>query len=155
MVVNSIIAIGTDHAGYNHKEKVVSFLQEIGYKVIDCGCFSDQQCDYPDYGSSVAKLVSQNKCFRGILICNSGIGMSIIANKFYGIRAAICYNIETAKLASSHNNANILCLPAGFVSAEEMCTLIKVWLETPFAGDRHLRRLNKIVRIEKKYIRKI
>ena len=151
-----IIAFGCDHAGYSYKERIFEFLHSLGHKVIDCGCFSDISCDYPDFAKPVAVYVSRKICEYGILVCGSGIGMSIAANKFSGIRAALCFTQEIAALSKDHNNANILCLPARFCSVEEAVNWIKIWLETKFADNpRHRRRINKIGKIEKKYSRKV
>jgi len=143
------IAIGSDHGGYLKKKELVSYLAG-GYKVVDVGCHSEDSCDYPDYAGKVAALVSANKVDKGILLCGTGIGMSITANKFAKVRAAVCWNVKTAGLASEHNNANVLCLSGRFIPLNTLKKMVKKWIATPFAGGRHLRRINKIRNIEKK-----
>lgn len=144
------IAFGCDHAGVKFKTKIFEFLKTLSHEIIDCGCFNEQSCDYIDFGYTVAKYVSKGTCEKGILICGTGIGMSITANKVPGIRAAVCFSEEIAKLVSEHNNANILCLSGRFFNIETLLRWIKIWLETPFSNEeRHLRRINKIKEIEK------
>lgn len=151
-----IIAFGCDHAAFTYKDRILEFLHSLGHNVIDCGCFSDESCDYPDFAKPVAKYVSRKTSDYGILVCSSGIGMSIVANKFPGIRAALCYSEDTARLSKEHNNANVLCLPAKFFSVDVLISWIKIWLETGFSGnERHQRRINKITRIEKTYCRRL
>ena len=147
------IAIGSDHAGFEYKKAVKEYLKKSGHKVTDFGTFSQESCDYPDFGLAVAEAVAQGKFDRGILVCNSGIGMSIIANKVPGIRAALCWNTTTAKSASDHNMTNILCLAQGMTRLSEVKKMLGLWLDTPFAGGRHLRRVNKIREFEKKYLK--
>ena len=143
------IAFGCDHAGIKIKEQILKFVESLGYQVIDCGTFSEQSCDYPDFAFKVAQSVTQKTADKGILICGTGIGMSIAANKVKGIRAAVCWNKETAALIAQHNNANIICAGARFASADEICSWIKIFLETKFE-ERHLKRINKITEIEQK-----
>lgn len=144
------IAVGSDHAGFEFKEAIKEYLKKLEHKVTDFGTFSKESCDYPDFGFEVAEAVSGGKFERGILICNTGIGMSIIANKVPGIRAALCWNKKTARLAIKHNKANILCLSQGMTKMEEIKKMIDLWLKTPFAGGRHLRRINKIRKFEQR-----
>jgi len=143
------IAFGCDHAGFEIKEKITGFVESLGHEIIDYGTNSNKSCDYPDFAFEVAKAVAQQKADKGILICGTGIGMSIAANKVKGIRAAVCWNKETAALIAQHNNANIICLGARFLSVEEICEMIKTYLETKFE-ERHLKRINKIKEIEQK-----
>ena len=150
-----LIALGCDHAGFVLKREIIEFLNSLGHKVIDCGCFSSQSCDYPDYAVPVANYVSKGKADRGVLICGTGMGMGIIANKIRGIRAAVCYSDETAKLASEHNKANVLCLGVRTSNADDMKRRIKIWLETQFAGDRDQKRLDKIRYFENKHCRRL
>lgn len=150
-----IIAISSDHAGPAVKKDIIEFLGSLGHKVIDCGCFSSESCDYPDYAIPVAKYVSNGKADRGILICGTGMGMGIIANKVRNVRAAVCYSEDTARLAYEHNKANILCLGARTSTIENMKRWIKIWLEIQFAGERHQQRVDKIQRFEDKYCKKI
>jgi len=141
------IAFGCDHAGIKIKEQIIKFVENLGHQVIDCGTFSEQSCDYPDFAFKVAQSVAQKTADKGILICGTGIGMSIAANKVKGIRAAVCWNKETAALIAQHNNANIICAGARFASADEICSWIKIFLETKFE-ERHLKRINKITNLE-------
>ena len=148
------IAIGSDHRGFSIKEDLKTVLEKAGHTVEDMGTFSTESADYPEFARKVASSVSQNKCTRGVLICGSGIGMSIAANKFPGVRAALCYNAEAAKMSRLHNNSNILVLgeSAGAQTAREA---LNVWLETPFEGGRHQKRLDIIREIEKENFKKI
>ncbi|MCC7050546.1 MAG: ribose 5-phosphate isomerase B [Bacteroidia bacterium] len=138
------ISIGCDHAGYEYKEKIKDFLQKKGYKIIDKGCFSNQSVDYPDYAHQVAKSVEEKESERGILICGSGNGVNITANKHLAIRSALCWKKEIAELSRLHNDANIIALPARFTSIEECKEMTEVFLTTLFEGGRHLNRVNKI-----------
>ena len=145
------ISFGCDHAGYSFKNKILEFLRSIGHNVIDCGCFSGESCDYADFARPVARYVSRKISDSGILLCGTGIGMSIVANKFHGVRAALCFSDEATRLAREHNDANIICLPARSCSADDMINRIKIWLTTKASEDtRHKRRVKKITYIEKK-----
>jgi ribose 5-phosphate isomerase B len=144
------IAIGSDHAGFKLKESLKIFLGKKGHQVKDFGTFSMDSCDYPEFASKVAHAVAGGKCEKGILICFSGIGQSIVANRFPGVRAALCYNIECARLSREHNDANIIIFGAGFINRKTACKALNVWLATEFQGGRHLRRINKITKIEKR-----
>ena len=143
------IAIGSDHGGFKLKEQITKFLKRKEYKVMDFGTNSEQSCDYPLIAYSVAKSVSRKDSKRGILVCKSGIGNSITANKVKGIRAALCYNIKAAKLSRKHNDANVLVLGALFIDFAKASKMIDIWLNTEFEGGRHLRRVKQIERIEK------
>ena len=145
-----IIPIASDHAGYKLKEQIKSFLAAQGRQALDYGCPDEQSVDYPDYAVPVARDVGSGKYERGILICGTGIGMSIAANKFPGVRAALCHNVFTAQCSREHNDANILVLGARVLSAPEALEMVRVWLETPFAGARHAQRLEKISLLEKR-----
>ncbi len=147
-----IIAIGSDHGGVELKEKIKYFLTRLGHEVKDMGTNNLDSVDYPDIALRVAEEVSQGKAARGVLLCKTGIGMCIAANKVPRIRAALCCQAEQARLASEHNQANVLCL-SGLTSAPDMEEMVKAWLETPFGRDRHLQRINKISEIEKKYMK--
>jgi ribose 5-phosphate isomerase B len=138
------IALGADHKGYQYKEKVKKFFQGKGYEIKDFGTFSEESVDYPDFGFKVAKAVSNGDAERGILFCWSGIGMCISANKIKGVRAALCLNEEMAKLSREHNDSNVLSLSAKFIPEEKLLKIVEVWLNTPFEGGRHQRRLDKI-----------
>ncbi len=141
------IAFGCDHAGFEIKEKLINYIKSIGNEVIDCGTDVSISCDYPDFALKVAQNIVSKKADKGILICGTGIGMSIAANKIKGIRAAVCWSKETATLISQHNNANIMCAGARFASVEDICSWIKIFIETKFE-ERHLKRINKISLIE-------
>lgn len=145
------IALGADHAGFEAKKMVVEVLTEDGHKVLDFGTHSDQSTDYPDFAARVSKAVSGARCDRGILVCGTGIGMAIAANKILGIRAAAPWSVKTAKLASQHNWANVLCLSARVTKSEISKKIIRAWLSTPWdKGGRHERRVKKIQKLETK-----
>jgi ribose 5-phosphate isomerase B len=141
-----VIPIGSDHAGFQLKERLVEELRALGYEPQDLGTHSPESTDYPDYAHSVASKVEQHNAGRGVLLCGSGLGMSYTANRHPGVRAAVAWSTEVAKLAREHNDANILILPARFVSEEEGIEILRTWLTTQFAGGRHSRRLEKIDR---------
>lgn len=138
------IAIGSDHAGFDYKENLKNFLVELGYEVADFGCNSDASCDYPDYAILVAKSVANGEVDFGILICGSGIGMSIVANKVEGVRAANCCSVEMARLARQHNNANLLTFGARLIPFDLAKDITIAFLGEKFEGGRHERRVNKI-----------
>ena len=138
------IIIGSDHAGFDLKEALKTAFRGM----TDIGTDSTDSVDYPDFGARVARAVSSGEFDRGILICGSGVGMSIVANKFPGIRAALCTDTETARLSRMHNDANILVLAGRRTDLKEAVAIVTVWLETPFEGGRHTRRLDKIRNIE-------
>ena len=139
-----VIPIGSDHAGYQLKERLMEELRALGYQPQDVGTHSLESTDYPDYAHKVASEVEHRQVQRGVLLCGSGLGMSYAANRHSGVRAALAWSPEVAKLAREHNDANILILPARFVSEEEGVEILKAWLETQFAGGRHSRRVKKI-----------
>ncbi|MEA3328920.1 MAG: ribose 5-phosphate isomerase B, partial [Candidatus Omnitrophota bacterium] len=143
------IIIGSDHAGYRLKEQIKKSLLKTKHKVIDAGTGDLESCDYPEYGVKAARAVSLKKVDRGILICGTGIGMSMVANKLPGIRAALCHNMKGACLSREHNNANILVLAARFTSKDLAVRITMLWLKTGFHGGRHRRRLKKLTAIEK------
>lgn len=138
------IAIGGDHAGFEYKEKLKAFLIDNDIEVIDVGPFDASSVDYPDFAHPVANMVEDQSVDIGILICGSGNGVAITANKHKGVRAALCWEESLAALARQHNNANILCLPSRFVSYELAESMAKIFIETPFEGGRHENRVNKI-----------
>lgn len=142
------IAIGADHAGYQLKQAIVQFLVTSGYSVEDMGTHSEDSVDYPDYGLRVAQAVATGKADLGILICGTGIGMSIVANKVQGIRAAVATDCYMARMAREHNDANILCLGGRVVGAGSALDIVQVFLATPVAGERHARRIEKIQAME-------
>ncbi len=138
------IAIGSDHAGFNYKEAIKDHLQQTGHTVEDLGTFTEASCDYPDYAHAVAHAVEQGQAEMGVLVCGSANGVAITANKHAGIRAAICWEKEIAILARAHNNANIICIPARFVSTDATFEMIDAFLATSFEGGRHQTRVGKI-----------
>jgi ribose 5-phosphate isomerase B len=138
------IAIGGDHAGFDYKQEIIKLLVSRDIEVKNFGAFSTESVDYPDYAHPLSEAVSQGEFDFGILICGSGNGVCMVANKYQNIRAALCWNEELISLAREHNNANILCLPARFISLEEAKKFIQVFLDTKFEGGRHERRTNKI-----------
>ncbi len=138
------IAIGADHAGFNYKEKVAAFLKGNGYTLKDFGTYSADSADYADFAHPVASAVENKEFDFGILICGSGNGVAITANKHQGIRAALCWQEELAKLARQHNNANVLCMPERFVPYELAEKMVTAFLTTDFEGGRHERRVGKI-----------
>jgi len=138
------LAIGSDHAGFALKQQVLQFLQDAGYAVKDHGTFSEQSTDYPDYGHAVARAVENGEADLGILICGSGNGINMAANKHKGIRSALCWTREIAALARQHNNANVLALPGRFIEKDEALACVKAFLDTPFEGGRHAARVDKI-----------
>ncbi|MDY6914764.1 MAG: ribose 5-phosphate isomerase B [Candidatus Cloacimonadota bacterium] len=144
------IAIASDHAGFELKQNIMEFFKENDeVELVDYGVSSPTSTDYPDHGFKAAVAVSQKKCERGILICGSGLGMSIVANKVKGIRAALCHTEKSAKLSRNHNNANILVLAGRFIAKYLAFDIIEVWLNTEFEGGRHQRRIAKIDNFEK------
>jgi ribose 5-phosphate isomerase B len=143
------IAMGADHAGFGLKENIKRVLQEQGIEVDDQGTVSTESVDYPDFARRVGEEVVQGKVDRGILVCGTGIGMSIAANKIHGIRAANVTSEEEAELSRSHNDANVLALGARLLDFATAQKIVKKWLETPFAGGRHAQRVDKIMQLEK------
>ncbi len=148
-----VVAIGTDHGGYELKENLKKYLQELGYAVIDCGTNSTASVDYPDFALAVAQHVSQGKAWRGIAIDGAGIGSCMVANKVPGVRAAMCYDHATAVNSREHNNANVLTLGAGLIGLNLARQIVQTWLSTDFGGGRHARRLEKIDAVEKQYLK--
>lgn len=138
------VAIGSDHAGFELKEQLIAYLKVKNYSVIDKGCYSAERADYPDYGHAVAMAILNKEAEFGILMCGSGNGINITANKHKGIRAALCWNSEIAALARQHNDANVLVLPARFMIVEEAYKCIDVFLTEKFEGGRHQDRVAKI-----------
>jgi len=143
------IAIGSDHAGFSLKESIRKYLEEAGYLVDDQGTGSENSVDYPDFGKAVGERVASKKADLGIAVCGSGIGISIAANKVPGIRAALAHDVITAQLAREHNDANVLALGARIVTPAAALEMVQTFLNTPFAGGRHQRRLDKINQIER------
>jgi ribose 5-phosphate isomerase B len=148
-----MLAIASDHGGRGLKNIISEWLAQKGIDYEDMGTFSEESVDYPDYGSRVARAVAEGRAERGILVCGTGIGMSIVANKFPGIRAALVHDEFTAKMAGEHNCANILVLGGRVLEASQACELVQIWLDTPFAGGRHQRRLDKIAALEEEVLK--
>jgi ribose 5-phosphate isomerase B len=142
------IAIGCDHRGFALKQLIVPFLQNAGHSHQDFGCYSTDSVDYPDIAQKVGEAVASVNFDQGILICSTGIGMSIAANKVRGIRAALCCDVFAAQRARQHNDANVLCLRGGDIDTESALEIVKTFLDTDFEGGRHLRRVNKIRALE-------
>jgi len=145
-----LFAIGSDHAGFALKMEICSILIQHGHEVIDFGANSTESVDYPDFGEKVSLTVSSGQAERGILICGTGIGMSIVANKFKNIRASLCNELFTAKMSRLHNDANILVLGGRIVGIDLAKEIVLTWINTPFEGHRHYNRLKKINIIEKR-----
>jgi ribose 5-phosphate isomerase B len=143
------VAIGSDHAGHLLKNKIKALLQDLGLEVLDFGTDGETSVDYPDYGIKVAEAISEGRVDRGILICGTGIGMSIVANKYPGVRAALCHDSFTARVSREHNDANVLVLGGRVIDHEKALDMGKVWFSTEFEGGRHNRRLQKIRELEK------
>jgi len=138
------IGLASDHAGFERKEEVKNYLIKQGCEVQDMGTFTGDRCDYPDYGHRLAEAVEKGECEVGIAVCGSGNGINMTVNKHKGIRGALCWNVEIARLARGHNDANICSLPGRFVSGEEACRIVDAFLSSPFEGGRHKIRIDKI-----------
>lgn len=142
------IAIGSDHKGYRLKEQLKGWLSELGFEVLDMGTSSEERVDYPDFGVAVGRAVASGEADSGVVICASGIGMSVTVNKIPGIRGALCRNTYDARMARSHNNGNVLCLGAQVVTPDDAKEIMQVWLTEPYEGGCHQRRLDKIRALE-------
>ncbi len=142
------IAIGSDHAGYESKEAAKRELTALGFDVDDRGTNNLDSVDYPDFGAAVGRAVVNGEAERGVVVCGSGIGISIAANKVPGVRAALCWNEETARLAREHNDANVLCIGARFIEPELAARMIRTFMETEFAGGRHQQRVEKLTQLD-------
>ena len=142
------IAIGSDHRGYEVKRRIRSLLEQMGHQVTDVGPDSSESVDYPDYAFQVARAVGEGRVDRGILVCGTGIGMCIAANKVKGVRAAPCHDSVTVEMSRRHNDANVLCLSADLLGEELIGRIVRLWLETEFEGGRHARRVQKITQFE-------
>lgn len=140
-----MIALGCDHGGYGLMQEIIKFLEEKGYEYKNFGTYSEESCDYPDYAKKVALAIQSGECEKGILICGTGIGISITANKFKGIRAALCHDCFSAKATREHNDANIVAMGARVIGAGLATEIVRIFFETPFSNDeRHIRRIGKI-----------
>lgn len=151
LATSSEIAIGADHGGYLLKEKLVSHLRDQGHAVRDCGTSGPDPVDYPDFAYAVARLVADGDCQWGIVVDGAGIGSSITANKVPGVRAALCYDISSARNSREHNHANVLTLGAGLIGESLARQIVDVWLATPWGSGRHARRVEKIEALERQY----
>lgn len=138
------IAIGSDHGGFNLKGKIIKFLEEKGYEVKDYGTYTTDSCDYPVYAKAVAKSVASGENEKGIIVCGSGIGVSIAANKVKGVRAALCHESHSAMLSRLHNNANVLCLGERITGESLALDIVDVWLKSEYEGGRHQRRIDML-----------
>ena len=145
----TVIALGADHAGFSLKEDLKAWLMSMGHKVLDLGTDSLQSVDYPDYGVRVADVVSRGGAARGILVCGTGIGMAMVANKVPGVRAAVCADPHTAQMSREHNDANVLALGARLIDPAVAVETVKTWLDTDFAGGRHAQRVEKIFALDR------
>lgn len=137
------IAIAADHGGYQLKESIKKNLLQNGLEILDAGCDSNDSVDYPDYAERAVSSMLSGECQRGILVCGTGIGMSIVANRHRSIRAAVCFDVNTAKLSREHNNSNVLCLGARLLDTDYAMQMVAIWLETEFSGGRHQKRIEK------------
>ncbi|MDA9686773.1 ribose 5-phosphate isomerase B [bacterium] len=144
MVTNVKIAVGSDHAGFELKQNIIEHLSERNMNYVDFGTSCLDSVDYPDYAKKVAEEVNSNDLIMGILVCGSGQGMAMTANRFKNVRAAICHNSDVAKVTRQHNDANVLCLGSRFIDISEAIKCVDVFLSTDFEGERHLKRINKI-----------
>lgn len=142
------IAVGCDHGGFALKKDIIELLKSRGYEIVDCGTNSTESVDYPIFGERVARLVASGECDKGIVMCGTGIGISIAANKVKGIRCALCHDENTATMTAMHNNSNVLAMGGRVVSPELAVKIATAWLDTPFEGGRHINRINLITDIE-------
>ena len=138
------ISVASDHGGFALKQEIAEYLRQQGHEVLDCGCHSTDSCDYPDFGAAAAKAVASGQCDRGVVICSTGIGISIAANKVPGIRCALCGDIYSAEMTRRHNNANVLAMGAHLTAPVRATKILDVFLSTEFEGGRHQRRIDKI-----------
>jgi len=138
------IALGSDHAGHQYKERIADHLRSLGHDILDFGTFGPETVDYPDFVAPAARSVSTGECPRGVVLGGSGNGEAIVANRFTGVRCALCWNRETAELARRHNDANMISIGQRMMSLETALEIVDAWLATPFEGGRHKRRIEKI-----------
>lgn len=142
------IAVGTDHRGFQIRSKLIDMLERLGHEVDDVGTFTEESVDYPDVAAQVALKVSHGEVERGVLVCGTGLGMAIAANKFTGVRAAPCHDDLTAEMSRRHNDSNVLCLSSDLLGERLIDRMVELWLSTPFEGGRHARRVDKISDLE-------
>ncbi|HEV2946473.1 MAG TPA: ribose 5-phosphate isomerase B [Gemmataceae bacterium] len=145
------IAVGSDHRGFESKKRILLLLSQLGHETLDLGTQGPESVDYPDFAIQVAQAVGDKRVDRGILICGTGIGMCIAANKVHGVRAAPCHDSITAEMSRRHNDANILCLSGDLLGEELIDRMVRIWLQTEFEGGRHARRVEKIEHFEKNH----
>ena len=138
------VSIGSDHRGVDVRQELIGKLEQWGHTIVDCGAFSTESCDYPDIAEEVCEKLVSGQVERGVLICGTGIGMSIAANKIRGIRAAVCNDTKSAEMSRRHNNANVICLSADILAERSLDDVIQLWIATEFEGGRHQRRVDKI-----------
>ncbi|MDE7455008.1 MAG: ribose 5-phosphate isomerase B [Clostridia bacterium] len=138
------IALASDHGGLQLKNTVIQYLQDLGHQAVDYGTYNLDSCDYPDFGKQVAKAVASGQCEKGIVVCTTGIGMSIVANKVKGVRCALCSNVDMATMTRKHNDANVLAMGQKYVTADLAKLMVDAFLNTEFEGGRHQTRVNKI-----------
>ena len=138
------IAIGSDHAGFSLRRAIEQKLRSMGHEVLDCGCDNEESCDYPEFGAAVGRKVASGECDRGIVVCGTGLGIAMAANKIKGIRAAVVHDAFTARMSREHNDANVLALGARVLDPDFALELVDLWLTTDFEGGRHARRVGKI-----------
>lgn len=143
------ISIGCDHGGFALKEQVAEHLKQLGHEVVDCGTYSTDSCDYPDFGAKAARMVADGQCERGVVICTTGIGISISANKVKGIRCALCMNTDMAMMTRKHNDANMIAMGAKYVAPQLAFEMVDIFLSTDFEGGRHQTRVDKLMNIER------
>ena len=144
------VALGSDHGGFPAKQTIKTYLEGEGYRVTDMGAYSSDSVDYPDVAVKVADAVARGECERGIMIDGAGIGSSMVCNKVRGVRAALCYDLATVRNSREHNNANVLTLGGPRHDADQLCEMVRVWLETRFEGGRHWPRINKMMAVERR-----
>ncbi|MFR9650292.1 MAG: ribose 5-phosphate isomerase B [Rikenellaceae bacterium] len=142
--MSKLIGIACDHAGYELKEFILGWLSSKGFDVVDYGCSSPERVDYPDYGHALAKGIESGEIKRGVGICGSGVGISMVLNRHKGVRAGLCWSEEIARLVKEHNNANVVVLPGRFVTNDEAMAIVDAWLTSEFEGERHQARIDKI-----------
>ena len=147
------VAVGADHGGWALKEKLAAFLQELGYRVRDCGTHGPEAVDYPDFAHEVARQVAEGTCHWGVIVDGAGIGSAMTANKVPGVRAALCYDLSSARNSREHNHANVLTLGAGLIGEGLARQIVETWLATPWGPGRHARRIDKIRAVESRYLR--
>src|SRR5215813_1301974 len=144
------IAVAADHAGFEFKQRLVRELEALGHAITDCGTDSKESCDYPDYAIPAARAVGEGKADRAILVCTNGIGMGMTANRIPGVRAALIYSARTAAMTRAHHDSNVVCLGAGEFPADDLVAWMRTWLDAPFEGGRHARRVGKFEALERK-----